>query len=139
VSQAGQLAMRRVLAARDAHNNVVIVLVVLASTNIFIAISVTCNLLYSNIYGHQYIYCNTCDQQYIVLQYVQPINIFIAILVLQCLWLSIYLLRYLPPPIYCIAISPANNIFIAISAAINILYCNISSQPFSFLYIHIGK
>jgi hypothetical protein len=34
-----------VLRTRDAHNNIVIVLVLLASTNIFIAISVTCNIL----------------------------------------------------------------------------------------------
>jgi hypothetical protein len=128
------------ISSRDAHNNIVIVLVVLASTNIFIAIYVTCNTLYCNIFGHQYIDCNICDHQYIVLQYVQPINILIAIpattnilycnicsqqyidcniwdyqyIVLQYLESTIYLLQYLRPSIYCIAIPPVNNLSIAL-------------------------
>jgi hypothetical protein len=91
--------------------------------------------------------------QYIVLQYVHPINIFIAILatsnilhcnifghqyiccntchhqyiVLQYLRPSIYLLQYLPPPIYCIAISLANNIF----------YCNICDHQYIVLQYYI--
>jgi hypothetical protein len=101
--------------SRDVHNNIVIVLVVLASTNIFIAISVTCNILYCNIYGHQYIYCNICVQQYIVLQYVQPINILIATCDKQYI-----VLQYLRPTTYCIAISPPANM----------LYCNISIQQY---------
>jgi hypothetical protein len=50
---------------RAAHNNIVILLVVFTSYNIFIAISVVRNILRCNILGHQYIHYNICHYQYI--------------------------------------------------------------------------
>jgi hypothetical protein len=68
VDDRATLAPVRAAAARYAHNNIVIVLVLLASTNIFIAIYVTCNIFYNNIIRHRYIECNICDHVCIELQ-----------------------------------------------------------------------
>jgi hypothetical protein len=47
-----------------------------SAINIFIAISATTNILYCNISCQQYIYCNICGHQYIVLQYLQSTMLF---------------------------------------------------------------
>jgi hypothetical protein len=100
---------------RAAHNIIVIVLVLFT---IFIAISVVCNILDCNIFGHQLIDCNICHHQYISCnilchQYIILIAISRSSIYCNAILRAVNIIL-ISISVYCIAICFVINLFISI-------------------------
>ena len=76
---------------RDAHNSIVIVLLICDYTKQYIPISVASNTIHSNmrcycnIHNYNTIYCNICQHQYNILQYMYPRIQYIVLYCAQCI------------------------------------------------------